>query len=243
MEVLESFGVRSFAIVGIFKEQKLWGLLAGFQNTEPHHWSDSEVELLKRVAAQIGIALNQAENLKQIQARNIALETLARQEQAFNRVVDKIRQTLDLDTIFRTATQEVRKLLDIERVTIYKFREDYFGDFVGEAELPGYPKFIGQGWEDPYLNENQGGRFQNDEALVCDDVYNAGLTDCHIEALEEYGVKSCAVVAIFKGKELWGFIYRHSKTLKYAIGQSWKSQTAETGGYSNWYRPSTGRSL
>ncbi|MDJ0590564.1 MAG: GAF domain-containing protein [Pleurocapsa sp. MO_226.B13] len=212
LEVLESFGVRSFAVVGLFKEQKLWGLLAGFQNTSAHHWSDSEVELLKRVAAQIGIALNQAENLEQLEARNTDLDTLARQEQTLSRVVDKIRSSLDLETIFQTATQEVRKLLEIERVTIYKFNEEYFGEFVGEAELPGYPKFIGQNWDDPYLNENQGGRFQNDEALVCNDIYNAGLTDCHIEALEYYGLKSCAVVSIFKGQELWGLLSAFQNT-------------------------------
>ncbi len=212
IETLDSFGIKSFAIVGLFKKQKLWGLLAGFQNTSVRHWVESEVQLLRRVADQIGIALQQAENLEQIKARSNELETLARQEQTLSRVVDKIRQTLDLETIFQTATQEVRKLLEIERVTIYKFDENYFGDFVGEAQLPGYPKFLGQRWDDPYLNENQGGLFRDDQALVCNDIYHAGLSDCHIEAMEFYGVKSCAVVAIFKGKELYGLLSAFQNT-------------------------------
>jgi methyl-accepting chemotaxis protein PixJ len=212
IEALELYGVKSCIVVSIFQGKELWGLLSAFQNTSVRHWLVPEVELLRRVAAQIGIALEQADNSEQLKAKNAELEILARQEQALNRVVDKIRQTLDLETIFQTATQEVRKLLGVERVTIYKFRQDYFGDFVGEAELPGYPKFVGQGWEDPYLQENQGGRFRNDEALVCDDIYNAGLSECHIEALEVYGVKSCAVISIFKGKELWGLLSAFQNT-------------------------------
>ena len=212
IEALEFFGVKSCAVVSIFKDRVLWGLLSAFQNTGTRHWESSEVQLLRQVATQIGIALAQADTLDEIEARNTDLETLAKQEQTLSRVVDKVRQTLDLDTIFQTATQEVRKLLDIEWVTIYKFNEEYFGEFVAEAELLGYPKFIGQNWDDPYLNENQGGRFQNDEAFVCDYIYNAGLTDCHIEALEYYGVKSCAVVSIFKGKELYGLLSAFQNT-------------------------------
>ena len=212
IETLESFGIKSFAIVGLYKQDRLWGLLAAYQNTSARTWTEEEIGLLHRVSAQIGLALEQEENLEQIKIRTQELETLAKQEQALNQVVDKIRQTLDLETIFQTATQEVRKLLNIERVTIYKFDEEYFGEFVGEAELPGYPKFVGERWDDPYLNEHRGGMFREDKALICDDIYHAGLTDCHVEALENYGVKSCAVVSIFKGNELWGLLSAFQNT-------------------------------
>jgi methyl-accepting chemotaxis protein PixJ len=40
----------------------------------------------------------------------------------------------------------------------------------------------------------------------------AVLTDCHVEALEYFGVKSCMVVSIFQGKKLWGLLsaFQHS---------------------------------
>jgi methyl-accepting chemotaxis protein PixJ len=83
---------------------------------------------------------------------------------------------------------------------------------VVESESGGWAKLVGSGWEDPYLNENQGGRFRNNEPFIVDDVYNAGLTDCHIEALENFGVKSCVVVSIFQGQKLWGLLsaFQHS---------------------------------
>ncbi len=212
VEALESFGVKSCAVVAIFQGTKLWGLLSAFQHSGVRHWEEYEVNLLKQVAGQVGVALQQAEYLSQIQTQSEQRAKEAQLERSLAKVVDRIRQTFDLDKIFETTTQEVRKLLNVERVTIYKFRSDYFGDFVCESETGGWPKLVGSGWEDPYLNEHQGGRFRNNEPLVVDDVYNGGLTECHVEALEYFGVKACMVVSIFQGTKLWGLLsaFQHS---------------------------------
>ena len=206
VEALEGFGVKACAVVAIFNGQELWGLLSAFQNSEPRHWEDGEVKLLMQIAAQLGIALKQSEFVAQIQAQSAQRSKDVERAQVLAKVLDKIRQSFDVDKIFETTTKEVRKLLNIERVTIYKFRPDFFGDFIYESESGNWPKLVGSGWEDPYLNEHKGGRFLKNEVLVVDDVYKAGLTDCHVEALEGYGIKSCAVVAIFKGQELWGLL-------------------------------------
>ena len=209
---LETFNVKSCAVVAIFEGTKLWGLLTAFHHSTGRNWQEYEVNLLKQVAAQVGVALQQAQYLKQIQTQSEQRTKEAQIERSLAKVIDKIRQTLDIDQIFTATTQEVRKLLNVERVTIYKFREDYFGDFVCESETGGWPKLVGSGWEDPYLNEHQGGRFRENQPLVVDDIYNAGLTECHVEALENFGVKACLVVAIFQGTKLWGLLsaFEHS---------------------------------
>ena len=206
LQLMERFQVRASLAIPVLLSGKVWGLLVVQQCLKPRQWQDAEIRLLERVSTELAVQLQIAEVKAELQGElNI--------QNALARVMDKIRQPyFNLDTIFRVATQEVRKLLAIERVTIYKFREDYFGDFVAEAELPGFPKLVGSGWEDPYLQEHQGGMFREDRALVCDDIYKADLTDCHIEALEFYGVKACAVVAIFKGQELWGLLSAFQNT-------------------------------
>jgi methyl-accepting chemotaxis protein PixJ len=215
VEILQRFEVRAYLIVPIYQGQKIWGLLAAYQNSGPRQWQEAETSILTRIADQLGVAIQQAEQAAQ-------LTQAAQREQALNRVITKIRQSSDLESIFSTTTQEVRRLLGIERVTIYRFREDYFGDFVTESEAGGWRKLVGSGWEDPYLNEHQGGRFRQNQPLVVDDIYTGEtiweegkfncqkpkrlLTDCHIEALEYFEVKSCAVVAIFQGQRLWGLL-------------------------------------
>ncbi|MEQ8756031.1 MAG: GAF domain-containing protein [Coleofasciculus sp. G1-WW12-02] len=212
IDLLEQFEAKAYAIAPIFEGENLWGLLAAFQNSGPRQWDASELNILALVGRQFGVALQQAEYLDSLQARTGQLAKVAERERTIARVIDKIRQTTDLETIFNTTTKEVRKLLNVERVTIYKFRDDYFGDFVSESEAGGFPKLVGSGWEDPYLNEHQGGRFRDNEPFVVDDIYTANLTDCHIEALEYFEVKSCAVVSIFQGQKLWGLLSAFQNT-------------------------------
>jgi methyl-accepting chemotaxis protein PixJ len=221
IDILERYQARAYVIAPIVKGEKLWGLLAAYQNSSPRDWEEGEIKVLTQISTQLGIAIQQAEYLKQLQEQSTQIAKAADRERAAAKVIDKIRQTSDIDTIFKTTTQEVRKLLGVERVTIYKFRPDYFGDFVVESESGGWPKLVGSGWEDPYLNEHQGGKFRNNEPFVVDDVYNANLTDCHVEALEEFGVKSCVVVSIFQGQKLWGLLsaFQHSGSRHWEDGE------------------------
>ncbi|MBD1849034.1 GAF domain-containing protein [Cyanobacteria bacterium FACHB-502] len=212
LDTLEKYECRAYIIVPLFQDSRLWGLLAAYQNSNSRQWQDEEVKIMLQLSSPLSVAINQAEYLSQIQAQNRKAAREAEVERALAKVVEKIRKSLDINTIFETATQEVRKLLSVERVAIYKFRDDYYGDIVAESKLGDYPSLVGAAWEDPYLQEHQGGRFRNNEFMVADDVYEAGMTDCHVEALEFFGFRACAVVAIFKGQKLWGLLsaFQHS---------------------------------
>ena len=212
IDVLSQFQVRANLVVPLLKGEQLWGLLCVHQCSGSRKWEDMEVEFARQIASQLGVALQQTDYVEQLEAKTTLIAKAAARERATARAIDNIRKNSDIETIFRTATQETRKLLNVERVTIYKFRDDYFGDFVVESDPGDWPSLVGSGWEDPYLNEHQGGRFRNNEPLVVDDVYNGGLTDCHVEALEDFGVKSCMVVSIFQGVKLWGLLsaFQHS---------------------------------
>ncbi|MEM1279250.1 MAG: GAF domain-containing protein, partial [Cyanobacteria bacterium P01_H01_bin.152] len=78
IEVLESYQARSYAIVAIYIKQKLWGLLAAYQNSKPRDWQEADVQLLIHIAEQLGIALKQAEYVQTIEQQSDELrKTLA----------------------------------------------------------------------------------------------------------------------------------------------------------------------
>ncbi len=212
LQLLQNFQVKASLSLPILLDGQVWGLLVVQQCSTSRQWQQAEISLLYQIATELTVALQSVEFRAQMQKQAQQLAQEAKREREAAKVIEKIRQSSDIDIIFKTTTQEVRKLLGVERLTIYKFRPDYFGDFVVESASEDWPKLVGSGWEDPYLNEHQGGRFRNNEALVVDDVYNGGLTDCHVEALEYFGVKSCMVVSIFQGKKLWGLLsaFQHS---------------------------------
>jgi GAF domain-containing protein/DNA-binding response OmpR family regulator len=230
IKVLESYQAKAYVIIAIYKGNELWGLLAVYQNGTSRRWYKTEVNFLLQISSQLSVAVQQAELLAQTQQDNDKLQTAltaelekraeelaleAQRERAIFAVIDKIRQTLDLKTIFQTAATELQKLMSVDRIAIYEFREDYFGDFIFESDPGNFAPLVGSAWEDPYLNEHRGGRFRNNEVFIADRVsYGDGFSDCHVEALEYFGVTSCAVVAIFKGEQLWGLLaaFQHEGT-------------------------------
>ncbi|BAT53255.1 two-component sensor histidine kinase [Nostoc sp. NIES-3756] len=62
---LEQYQIHAFVLAPIFFGQKLWGLLATYQHSGPRQWKPSEVNFLTQIAAQLGVALQQAELLSQ----------------------------------------------------------------------------------------------------------------------------------------------------------------------------------
>ncbi len=73
LALLEEFQARAYLITPIFRGDCLWGLLAAFQNAAPRHWREDEINLLVQIGEQLGIALQQAESVRKIQAQSIEL--------------------------------------------------------------------------------------------------------------------------------------------------------------------------
>ncbi|PLZ84937.1 hypothetical protein CEN45_06390 [Fischerella thermalis CCMEE 5198] len=64
-----------------------------------------------------------------------------------------MRQTLDLATIFTATTQELRQVLNCDRVVVYRFNPDWSGDFVPESVASGWVSLIEQQQDQPHLRE------------------------------------------------------------------------------------------
>ncbi|MBD0385978.1 MAG: GAF domain-containing protein [Nostoc sp. C3-bin3] len=206
---------RNEVFVPISQGEKLWGLLVAYQNSRPRYWQDEEINLLAQVGVQLGVALQQAESLKQMQVQTQKLaqaaareRKAAEREKALAATVEKIRQSLDIHTIFATSTEEVRRLLEVDRVTIYQFRTDWSGEFVAES--------LAQGWTpireivptlaDDYLQKTQGKNFANGKSIVIKDIYSVNYSICHIALLELMQARAYIIVPIFQGEQLWGLL-------------------------------------
>ncbi|MGA9378039.1 MAG: PAS domain S-box protein, partial [Phormidium sp.] len=80
-----------------------------------------------------------------------ALRESAKREQALTQVIQKIRQTLELPEIFSATTTELQQLLDCDRVTIYRFHDDWSGEFVAESVADGWISLLEAQYQNPQL--------------------------------------------------------------------------------------------
>ena len=215
VELLETFQAHAYILVPVFQDDVLWGILGVYQNSGPRQWKESEVQLTRQVGTQFGVALKQAQYLEQIQEQSNALSEAAEREQAVSKVVDKIRRSQDVKTIFETTTQEVRLLLKADRVGLYQFGDDWSGEFVAESVATGWKALVGTQEakvKDTYLQENKGGRYSRGESHVVSDIYNEGFDSCHIELLETFQCRAYILVPVFQDDVLWGIlgVYQNS---------------------------------
>ncbi|AFY32026.1 GAF domain-containing protein [Calothrix sp. PCC 7507] len=207
---LEEYQISAFVLAPIFLGQKLWGLLCTYQHSGTRQWQNSEVNFISQIAAQLGVALQQAELLTQTRQQALDLQRAADQQRVLFEVVTKIRESLDLGAIFQTTTREICKSLQADRVAVYKFHPDWSGEFIAEFVNEGWIKLVSPEsntiWQDTYLQETQGGRYRHNETFAVDEIHQAGHSKCHIEILEQFQVKAYAIAPIFIGQKLWGLL-------------------------------------
>ena len=223
-EMLSKYQVRANLVIPLIKDKQLWGLLCIHQCSSAREWKSSEVKFAIAIAKLLIVAIQQ---LDRIEKADLA-KKLAYAKQRHKMVVEiieKIRQSLDIDTILSITTQEVRQLLQVDRVTIFQFNPDWSGNFVAESLDESWIPLVGVSpvINDTYLQDTQGGRYANSESLAIDDIYQAGFSDCHIALLEQFQAKAFVIAPILQGDKLWGLIgaYQNSSA------RNWQTDDVE----------------
>ncbi|MBV6625261.1 MAG: response regulator [Rivularia sp. (in: Bacteria)] len=175
----------------------------------------------KEVYAICGISTDISE-LKETEAEFI--NSAARERTLLN-IVEKIRETLDLQEIFQTATEKLRENLKCDRVVVYQFNSDWSGKFVSESIAKPWTPAIGTqlqgGWDDTCLQENKGGRYKNHQTLAISDVDKANFSDCHLKIYHKLNVKAFCIAPVFQSDKLWGLlaVYQNEHSRNWKEGE------------------------
>jgi two-component system, sensor histidine kinase and response regulator len=218
-----------------------------------------EEEILLRVENQINTQRWQ-KHLKQQNVRlqneiqfreraEVELRESAEREKAISQVIQSMRQSLDLKTIFAATTQELRQVLNCDRVVVYRFNADWTGEFIAESVGKSWVSIIEEHTNnldrtsnalenercivqlfnsqdnqvlDTYLQETQGGVYSRGTSFLCvPNIYKANFDSCYINLLERFQAKAYVTVPIFCGDRLWGLLasYQNSSSRNWKVGE------------------------
>ena len=134
------------------------------------------------------------------------------QQKALLRVITRLREPLDLETIFQGTAIEIRRLLGADRVGMFRFYPDSSwddGEFVSEDVDPAFASAMAQKIHDHCFGEQFAVYYQQGRIQAVADIHNAGLSDCHIEVLSQFQVRANLAVPLLQGKNLWGLLCIH----------------------------------
>ncbi|MGJ5633710.1 PAS domain S-box protein [Nostoc sp. CALU 1950] len=143
------------------------------------------------------------------------LKQLQEQQKLIGAIALDIHKSLKLQDILAKSVQEVRQLLKSDRVLVYQFTHQMRGKVVAESVLPQWMSILGLEIEDTCFQQSQEEEYRQGKIWAATNIYEAGLSDCCIQLLEQFQVKANLVIPILLDSqktpavELWGLFIVH----------------------------------
>jgi methyl-accepting chemotaxis protein PixJ len=212
INILAQFQVRANMVVPLLKDGQLWGLFCIHQCSGPRQWESVEIAFAQRVASQLDLAMQQADYLKQVHDKTRQLETAIEKEQLITQITKRLRNTYDLTNTLKTTVQDIRQLMQADRVGLFQFdpEKNYSaGEFVVEDVAVGVRSAMAAKIQDHCFAEDQAENYRKGRYWVVNDVSTLDLQPCLIELLSQMHVKASIVVPLLKGNMLWGLFAIH----------------------------------
>ncbi|WP_341527662.1 GAF domain-containing protein [Nostoc sp. UHCC 0302] len=200
---LEPFAVKANLVAPILKDDKLFGLLVAHHCSAPREWQQLEIDLFAQLAMQVGFALDHARLLQRIDNEGMRTQLIAD-------ITRRIRGSLNEEDVLKSTVNEIRKAIATDRVMVYGFDKDWYGTVIAEAVLPGFPKALRANIKDPCFAEGYVEQYQAGRVQATNNIYEAGLSACHISQLEPFAVKANLVAPILKDDKLFGLLIAHN---------------------------------
>jgi PAS domain S-box-containing protein len=139
-----------------------------------------------------------------ISDRKQAEETLrlqAERERLIGLITQRIRQSLNLDEILNTTVEEVRQLLQNDRVVLFKLCKDGVGRVITESISPGVPATVGEEFPDEVFPEQIYQYYCQGKPRVVPNIAQDKFAACITEYLQNLGVKSKIVIPILRNSQ------------------------------------------
>lgn len=116
--------VKAYLIVPISQDGQLWGLMCTQEGSGIREWQQSEIDLLKQLATQLAIAIQQAQLYQQVQTLNTDLEKQVQDRTA--ELQQKVRELQQLnilkDDFLSTVSHELRTPLSNMKMAIHMLK-------------------------------------------------------------------------------------------------------------------------
>lgn len=121
----------------------------------------------------------------------------------------RIRKSLDLTEILQNTVNEVREVLQSDRVLIYQFQDETEGKIVVESLANQSLGTLGIEVSDDCFSKDYLLQHPQGRITVINDVNDPHLDPCHIEFLKRFQVKANLVVPITYSDVVWGLLIAH----------------------------------
>jgi len=160
----------------------------------------------------------QSEKLELLQSRNAKLEEQVRERTAklheqvqrdrlLTQISLRIHHSLNLEEILHASVDEVRQVLQADRVAIVRWESSNFGIYVAESVAPKWSSILGEIMPDNIWQESAFAMEQ--EIYAVPDIDQASLSAEKYARFQQAQIKAYLIVPILQDSHLWGMMCVH----------------------------------
>ncbi|MBR8832236.1 MAG: hypothetical protein N5P05_003488 [Chroococcopsis gigantea SAG 12.99] len=190
--------IKAYMIIPI----KDYGLIIVHQCSRARNWRNTEINFLKLWAAQVEMARDKKRR-EELQLLETRLAT------GLKNITLNISKMDSVDLVLQRVVENARNFLGSDRVILYKFDENWQGTIVSESVDEKYPVALNVRIADPCFADRYVDYYRQGRVKATADIFDAGLTPCHLQQLAPLGVRANLVTPIVITGELYGLLISH----------------------------------
>ncbi|MGB7441750.1 MAG: GAF domain-containing protein [Coleofasciculaceae cyanobacterium] len=130
-------------------------------------------------------------------------------DQGLQIVADHLAVSLARDNLVQTTTDNLRNLLQVDRVVLYYFYYKWKGRVTFESLSSEEFSIFGSTGPDECFNQQYAAMYEAGRVRAIPDIDAEPITDCHRDFLRSLGVRANLAMPILNQKGLWGLLIAH----------------------------------
>jgi GAF domain-containing protein/HPt (histidine-containing phosphotransfer) domain-containing protein len=127
-------------------------------------------------------------------------------EKALAQLAEAMQRSPSLDLVLQVAVQTTQKLLQVDRVAIFRHHSDGLGEFITDAIATGLLSLAEMPSRHSLTRHIIESTQIEDSAQTFNSISNSSLSTHSINLLEQIGIASYAANKIYVGQEFWGTV-------------------------------------
>ncbi|EKV00567.1 GAF domain-containing protein [Leptolyngbya sp. PCC 7375] len=140
---------------------------------------------------------------------NIHAKRVATEVGAIGSILQRLGQTIQRDQLVQKTTEDLRTFLQVNRVVIYYFYNQWEGQVTFEALSAREFSIYGSTGPDQCFNDEYAELYLAGRFRAIEDIETAPIEPCHRDFLRHLRVRANLVVPILTNQGLWGLLVAH----------------------------------
>jgi GAF domain-containing protein len=126
-----------------------------------------------------------------------------------DQLLRRLNQKMQRDQLVQDTTDELRRLLQVDRVLLYYFYKQWEGQVTFESLSDSRYSIFGSTGPDACFNDEYAELYLAGRVRAIGDLAVEPIADCHRDFLLDMQVKANLVVPILTSQGLWGLLVAH----------------------------------